>query len=432
MEKHFNSRWRQYGAQCYLWSVTIEYTQYQINNILHHSYWVIKCRGGQREDTVEPPNILINMEKPKCKKKDCIDKMEPSTMATFNDHTAAIGLKVLKQFVIILMLNKSKIQQILDVTDLKFLKSKQCRDNIKIFYKHRNKILKLTKLYFNFTVLVIIQWVFYPIIINTFILNKTDNRRLENIINRRYPVDVNTYNQYYAFYYVIETILAVISLYLVSIIDILLLPIGWGIIVQYKILAISIKNIGHNYRNRLKIGLKNFLTGPTVFAESSTKIFSKKLVTKIKLYFSMMKPIVLMHVSINAGLIMMLSTSFCMVLLSTESFTQAFVNLFKIGIGIVYLCLQLFLYCHLFDNIHLNIQSVNLGIYSCNWTNMDLKFKKLLLLTMQMNKANEIMMKVSMKKIINLQLFASVGFDDVLQHCFCHGENNWKMKTNTT
>lgn len=42
---------------------------------------------------------------------------------------------------------------------------------------------------------------------------------------------------------------------------------------------------------------------------------------------------------------------------------------------------------------------------------MDLKFKKLLLLTMQMNKANEIMMKASMKKIINLQLFASVGIN---------------------
>ncbi|KAF0762379.1 Uncharacterized protein FWK35_00012118, partial [Aphis craccivora] len=94
--------------------------------------------------------------------------------------------------------------------------------------------------------------------------------------------------------------------------------------------------------------------------------------------------------------------------LLTEPSTQKFVNLFKIGIGVVYLCLQLFLYCHLFDNIHLNIQSVNLGIYSSNWTNMDLKFKKLLLLAMQMNKANEIMMKASMKKIINFQLFASV------------------------
>jgi len=39
---------------------------------------------------------------------------------------------------------------------------------------------------------------------------------------------------------------------------------------------------------------------------------------------------------------------------------------------------------------------------------MDLKFKKLLLLTMQINDANQITMKVSTKKVVNLQLFASV------------------------
>jgi len=260
---------------------------------------------------------------------DCIDKMEQSTMATFNDHTAAISFETLRQFgfyqlfesntkkifgwnvyqfsyitlivitqcliifgncgflfelddtinnidllliifsnsfnyltvlkVFILMFNKSKIQQLLDVTDLNFFKSKQCRDNIKIFYKHRNKILQLSKLYFNFTVSVIIQWGFYPIIINSFIFNKTDNnRRLENIINRRYPVAVNTYNQYYALYYVIEAIIAVISLYLVAIIDILLLPVGWAIIVQNKILAISFKNIGQNVN--LQNGETTFLS----------------------------------------------------------------------------------------------------------------------------------------------------------------------------
>ncbi|KAF0706717.1 odorant receptor 46a-like, partial [Aphis craccivora] len=52
-------------------------------------------------------------------------------------------------------------------------------------------------------------------------------------------------------------------------------------------------------------------------------------------------------------------------------------------------------------------QLVNFGIYTCNWTKMDLKFKKLLLLTMQMNNANRMVIKASPKKVINLQLFAS-------------------------
>lgn len=53
---------------------------------------------------------------------------------------------------------------------------------------------------------------------------------------------------------------------------------------------------------------------------------------------------------------------------------------------------------------------VNFGMYSCNWTEMDLKFKKLLLLSMRMNDANQIMIKASAKKIINLELFIDVLF----------------------
>jgi len=58
---------------------------------------------------------------------------------------------------------------------------------------------------------------------------------------------------------------------------------------------------------------------------------------------------------------------------------------------------------------------------------MDLKFKKLLLLAMQMNKANEIMMKASMKKIINFQLFASVGII-VLIYCLLTANTSMKKK----
>lgn len=268
---------------------------------------------------------------------DCIDKMEPSPMTTFDNHTVAIDLKILKQFgfyqmfdsntkkifgwnvyrfsfiiltvitqcliavgncgflfelddtidnidlflilfsssfnyltvwkVIILMFNKSKILHLLDVTDLNFLKSKHCCNNIKILYKHRNKTLKRTKFYFNFCILVIIQWVIYPIVINSFIANKNDNQRLENVINRRYPIAVDTYNQYYALFYVIEMIIAIKSIYLVLMIDILLLSIGWAINVQYEVLAVAFENIGHNVFRK---GKTTFLIFDHYFKEYMT------------------------------------------------------------------------------------------------------------------------------------------------------------------
>lgn len=53
-------------------------------------------------------------------------------------------------------------------------------------------------------------------------------------------------------------------------------------------------------------------------------------------------------------------------------------------------------------------ESVNFGIYSCNWTKMDIEFKKLLLLTMQMNDSNRILLKFSPKMAIGTTLFSNV------------------------
>lgn len=41
---------------------------------------------------------------------------------------------------------------------------------------------------------------------------------------------------------------------------------------------------------------------------------------------------------------------------------------------------------------------------------MDMEFKRLLLLSMRMNDANKLVLKVSPKKVINLQFYASVSF----------------------
>jgi len=46
----------------------------------------------------------------------------------------------------------------------------------------------------------------------------------------------------------------------------------------------------------------------------------------------------------------------------------------------------------------------------------NLKLKKLLLFTMEINDANQITMKVSMKKLVNLNLFANVGIHLLLMY----------------
>lgn len=49
-------------------------------------------------------------------------------------------------------------------------------------------------------------------------------------------------------------------------------------------------------------------------------------------------------------------------------------------------------------------------MYSCNWTEADLRLKKLLLSSMRMNNATKgLMLRASPTKIIDLQLFANVS-----------------------
>jgi len=147
---------------------------------------------------------------------------------------------------IILMFKRNKILELLDVTDLQFLKSKQCRNNIKILYKHRNRILRLTNFFLNILIFGIVGWVLSPTVINYFKENKNENERLESILNWRFPVNVTTYNQYYGLIYVLELLSGMQTMYITFLIDILLLSVGWAISIQYELLAKAFENIGHH------------------------------------------------------------------------------------------------------------------------------------------------------------------------------------------
>lgn len=68
-----------------------------------------------------------------------------------------------------------------------------------------------------------------------------------------------------------------------------------------------------------------------------------------------------------------------------------------------------FTFCRLNVTFFLQKESVRFGIYSCNWTVMDLKFKKLLLLTLMLHDCINLKIKVTPSKIINLRFFSTVN-----------------------
>lgn len=53
--------------------------------------------------------------------------------------------------------------------------------------------------------------------------------------------------------------------------------------------------------------------------------------------------------------------------------------------------------------------TMNFALYSSNWTAMSINYKKMLLFTMRMNDAEKLKLKISLRKIVNLEMFASVS-----------------------
>jgi len=51
---------------------------------------------------------------------------------------------------------------------------------------------------------------------------------------------------------------------------------------------------------------------------------------------------------------------------------------------------------------------VNFGLYSSSWTETNIRFKKSLLLTMQMNAAHKRTIKITPLCVVNMEMFAKV------------------------
>lgn len=56
------------------------------------------------------------------------------------------------------------------------------------------------------------------------------------------------------------------------------------------------------------------------------------------------------------------------------------------------------------------IDSMNFAIYSCNWTEMNLQCKKFILLKMNMDNASQMQLKITVEKVVNLEMFLSVRY----------------------
>lgn len=87
-------------------------------------------------------------------------------------------------------------KMIFNVTRLDFMMSKCCSQHRNIIYDCQERITKITNIYFVVFLVILIQWILYPLLINILTTNENVNQRFENILNFPFPITTHTYNQY--------------------------------------------------------------------------------------------------------------------------------------------------------------------------------------------------------------------------------------------
>ncbi|CAI6361937.1 unnamed protein product [Macrosiphum euphorbiae] len=122
-------------------------------------------------------------------------------------------------------------------------------------------------------------------------------------------------------------------------------------------------------------------------------------------FLSIFRPTLLLQVFVLSYTIIL----FCFIFISCfmeEDITHYMVlTLVKSGFSIPFFTFQIYMSCFLFDTLETKKDSITVGLYSSNWTEMDIKFQKLILLAMRMANAHQNKLQFTRTRIINMEIF---------------------------
>jgi hypothetical protein len=153
------------------------------------------------------------------------------------------GISFLK--ILVFLLKAGTIWKLFSFTRIDFLASKQCHKHMAILHVYREKSKISTNFLLNYCLVVLIMWMATPLILNTWVEPETPNRRYNNILNLRYPVNTSIFNEYYYAFYLIEVLVCFFLLYYSILIDNYLISFCWTIIAQFEVITCAYKSIGN-------------------------------------------------------------------------------------------------------------------------------------------------------------------------------------------
>lgn len=155
----------------------------------------------------------------------------------------------------IIVCNVDKLWNVLNIAQETFFSNKYCRENYFKLVKHRNRFSFIFALYFFIFIMTGVSWCIVPIVVLNDHRVENNTKPLTNkinIINLKYPIPVNTYNEFYNTIYVIESIMVIYSAYGLALFDIFLFAILQLISAYYEIISSAYEHV--QFASRRKYG----------------------------------------------------------------------------------------------------------------------------------------------------------------------------------
>ncbi|XP_060876983.1 uncharacterized protein LOC132949888 [Metopolophium dirhodum] len=283
----------------------------------------------------------------------------------------------------------------------------------------RNLSIKYTNKYSIFFLTILIMYVASPVVFSdSFIIIKNHDGSSSayrlNLLNLYLFVSEETYNTYFYVFHIFESLGMVITTLFIIIFDTIVNTLALALTGQLQMISTAFESVGHkslHFPNMDNIDNKNKLPNENIkymdqFNDLKTFIIDhQNILKKYDEFLSIFQPTMLLQIFVVSCSIIflwfILLTSFM-----EDDFTEymAFTSV-KAFFGIPFCTSQVYMSCFIFTTLNTKKDSITFALYSSNWTEMDMKCKKLILSTMRLNDAHQQKLQYTRTRIINMEIF---------------------------
>lgn len=174
---------------------------------------------------------------------DSIDTVDSLLIIFIDLITSLSSLKI-----IMIVYKANDIWDLLNATRINFLTSGHCQKYIHYIHYYSNLSTKISYLLIVLLIGGLLTWGGFPLVIYAISFRNVNadcvqKERIVTAINYRYPLTINTFNEHFILFYMIELAILTFDVFVHGVFDIFIVSVGFTIIAQYEIITRAFENI---------------------------------------------------------------------------------------------------------------------------------------------------------------------------------------------